>query len=113
MARFATRDVEIGGVRVPQGAMVMLLLSSANRDDARFRDAARLDPARDPQGSMSFGHGVHFCLGAPLARLEARVGIEALAAHIHRFELGPGGPVYGSGFIARTPERLPLRALVA
>ncbi|WP_030023926.1 cytochrome P450 family protein [Streptomyces monomycini] len=80
--RFPVEDVEIGGVRVPQGETVLLSLASANRDPHRFPDAGTLDPGRDAGGHLTFGHGIHYCLGAALGRMETET---ALAALISRF----------------------------
>lgn len=76
--RFVREDMEIAGVRVPRGTTLTLLLASANLDEAAFPNADRLDITRDPNRHVSFGLGAHFCLGAPLARLEARVALPAL-----------------------------------
>ncbi|MCW0213297.1 MAG: cytochrome P450 [Pseudonocardia sp.] len=78
--RFATEDVEVAGVTIPAGAVVMLGLSAANRDDGRFSEAAALDVGRDAGGHVAFGYGLHHCLGAPLARAEGEVAIGALLA---------------------------------
>jgi cytochrome P450 len=77
-ARFAAADVELGGVVIPAGATVTLSLAAANRDPARF-DAPELhDVDRDVSGHLAFGHGIHFCLGASLARLEGEVALGTL-----------------------------------
>ena len=74
--RSATREVEIGGVRIPEGAHLELLYASGNRDDARFHDADHFDLKRpDSSNHMAFGFGIHFCIGAPLARYEGRVAL--------------------------------------
>jgi cytochrome P450 len=78
LARRVTRDTTIHGVTIPAQSEVQLLLGSANRDERRFADPDRLDLSRDPTGHLGFGFGAHFCLGAALARLEARVALEAL-----------------------------------
>jgi vitamin D3 1,25-hydroxylase len=80
--RFATEDLEIGGVRIPKGASVMLSTGGANRDPARFTDPAQFDPDRDTTGHLAFGHGIHRCLGAALVRLEGEI---ALATLFNRF----------------------------
>lgn len=85
--RFAREDVEIAGVPIPRGSMVTLLIASANLDGAAFPDADALDITRSPNRHVSFGFGTHFCLGAPLARLEARIAIPALLRRFERLEL--------------------------
>lgn len=80
--RFPVREVEIGGVRIPAGDMVLLSLAAANRDPERFGCPDQLLLSRGPSAHVSFGHGIHFCLGAPLARLEAQVAIGTV---LHRF----------------------------
>ncbi|MFF9479878.1 cytochrome P450 [Streptomyces sp. NPDC014733] len=76
--RFPREDLEIGGVRVPAGDCVLLSVASANRDEARFPAADRLDLARGLSGHLALGHGIHHCLGAPLARMETAVALGAL-----------------------------------
>jgi cytochrome P450 PksS len=76
--RFAREDLEIAGVAIAKGSTLMPLIASANLDDTAFEHADRLDITRNPNRHVAFGYGAHFCLGAPLARLEARVAIPAL-----------------------------------
>jgi hypothetical protein len=78
--RFAAEDVEIGGVTIPEGAVVMLGLSAANRDAERYPEPDALDVTRDAGGHVAFGYGLHHCLGAQLARTEGEVAIGALLA---------------------------------
>jgi cytochrome P450 len=78
--RFTTEPVDIGGVTIPAGEWVLCATSSANRDPGRFGDAGRLDVTRDAGGHVAFGHGIHYCLGAPLARLEGQIAFGALLA---------------------------------
>ncbi|WFB11007.1 cytochrome P450 [Streptomyces sp. LX-29] len=80
--RFPREDVKIGGVTVPAGETVLLSLASANRDPARFSDPDRINPHDGQIGHLALGHGIHYCLGAPLARLEAEI---ALASLVRRF----------------------------
>jgi len=78
--RFTTQDMTVGGVVIPAGEWVFMATSSANRDPGRFPDPDRLDLSRDTSGHLAFGHGIHYCLGASLARLEAEVALGALLA---------------------------------
>jgi cytochrome P450 len=109
--RTATRDLELAGTKIPKGAYVAPLLGSANRDERRFPDPDRFDVRRNPQGHLGFGFGKHFCLGASLARLEARLAIEALAPELPRLERPGGSPrELVDSFLVRGPRRLELRA---
>jgi cytochrome P450 len=85
--RFTTEDVPVGDVVIPAGEWVLPAISSANRDPAQFPEPDRLDLARDTSGHVAFGHGVHHCLGAPLARMEAEVALAALLARFPRIAL--------------------------
>jgi len=76
--RFAVEDVEIAGTVIPAGSVVMVALASADRDEAAFADPDVLDVTRAPRGHLAFGHGIHFCLGAALARLEGEIAFETL-----------------------------------
>jgi cytochrome P450 len=82
LARYALEDLEIGGVRIPRGDMVLLAIAAADRDPHRFPDPARLDVGAPDPGHLAFGHGIHYCLGAPLARLEGQVAFAALLARL-------------------------------
>lgn len=82
--RFPTEDVEIGGVTIPAGETVLLAIASANRDPDRFTAPDTLDTGREGSGHLSLGHGIHHCLGAPLARMETAIALTAL------FERFPG-----------------------
>lgn len=85
--RFTTEDVLVGDVVIPAGEWVLPALSSADRDPAQFADPDRLDLGRDTSGHLAFGHGVHYCLGAPLARMEAEVALSALLTRFPRMSL--------------------------
>lgn len=76
--RRATEDVEIAGTSIPKDSVVLPIFASANRDGRKYPDGERFDITRNTQGHMAFGHGIHFCLGAPLARLEGAIALEAM-----------------------------------
>jgi len=90
--RFSTEDVPVGDVVIPAGEWVLPATSSANRDPAQFPDPDRLDLNRDTSGHVAFGHGVHHCLGAPLARMEAEVALGALLDRFPRISLAVPEP---------------------
>jgi len=85
--RCATEPVELGGVCIGRGDPVLVSLSGANRDPARFGDPDQLDLGRDSSGHLAFGHGIHYCLGAPLARLEAGIAMSGLLARFGSISL--------------------------
>ena len=106
--RQTARDVEVRGKTIPAGKLVLAVIGSANRDPRHFADPRRFDIGRDPNPHVAFGHGIHFCIGAALARLEARVALTELLARAPRFALdGPWQP--GTGFHVHGPARLPIR----
>ncbi|MCC3768962.1 cytochrome P450 [Streptomyces sp. UNOC14_S4] len=76
--RFPLEDIEIGGVTVPAGETVLLCVASANRDPRHFAEPERLDPTRDRSGHLGLGHGIHYCVGAPLARMEVETALAVL-----------------------------------
>jgi cytochrome P450 len=85
--RFTTEDVPVCDVVIPAAEWVFPAISSANRDPARFPGPDRLDLGRDTSGHVAFGHGIHYCLGAPLARMEAEVALGALLARFPEMSL--------------------------
>lgn len=88
--RVALADTEVGGVPLPLGSRLVCYLGAANRDPQRFPDPDRLDLTRRDGGPMSFGGGMHYCLGAPLARLEAQLAFSALLSRYPDLQLGEG-----------------------
>ncbi|MFG1946070.1 cytochrome P450 [Nonomuraea sp. NPDC048826] len=108
-ARTALADAELDGVMVPAGTMTMALVGAANRDPAVFPDPDRFDVGRAPGRHLAFGLGIHFCLGAPLARLEGEVALAALAGTAPDLELADPDPPYRENLVLRGLARLPVR----
>jgi hypothetical protein len=107
--RTATDGARVAGEEIPKGGIVAPLFASANRDETVFPDPDRFQVARSPRDHLAFGHGIHFCLGAALARLEARTAFEVLLPRIRKPTL-EGGPVrWLPSLVFRGPTRLPLR----
>lgn len=86
--RVAREPVELGGVRIPAGAVVIVSLLSANRDPDRFTDPERLDVGRQDNAQVAFGYGIHHCLGAPLARMEGAIALRSLLVRFPGLRLG-------------------------
>lgn len=109
--RFVREDLDIADVRIPRGSTLTLLLASANLDDAAFPDAHRFDITRTPNRHVGFGLGAHYCLGAPLARIEARIAIPALLRRFPdlRLAIPPESVRWRSNMGLRGIESLPLR----
>ena len=106
--RTATRDVTLHGQRISKGATLAPLIGSANRDERRFADPDRLDLARSAQGHLGFGFGQHFCLGASLARLEARCALEAVVPQLGRYRRSDTTREWIDSFLVRGPASLRL-----
>ncbi|MFF0199775.1 cytochrome P450 [Streptomyces sp. NPDC005017] len=107
--RFAAEPLEIAGVPIAQGESVLVGLTAADRDPARYPDADRFDIRRDPRGHVAFGHGIHYCLGAPLARLEGRIAVRTLLERAPGLALdGPAGE-WLPGMLIRGVRTLPVR----
>jgi cytochrome P450 len=108
--RHLARDCELGGKRLSAGKSVVILNGAANRDPAQFPDPDRFDIARDPNAHVAFGEGIHFCLGAALARLESATAIGAVLARFKHLSLREPDfvPAYRKSFNVRGLLRLPL-----
>jgi len=106
--RTATADVEIGGVLVREGEKIASLLGSANRDETVFANPTEMDITRDPNAHIGFGAGIHFCIGAPLARMEMTTSLPALFERYPTLEL-TAEPVRRPGFVLRGYESVRLR----
>ncbi|MDX2644709.1 cytochrome P450 [Streptomyces sp. PA03-1a] len=109
IARFAREDLTIAGVAIPRGATVVVASAIADRDPARFGDPDRLDITRGDNAHLAFGHGIHYCLGAPLARLEGRIAIGTALRRLPGLALAvPPGELRWRPRVLRGPSRLPV-----
>ncbi len=108
-SRVASEDQDFGGQAIKKGDYMHFMIGAANYDPARFSDAHIFDIERDDVGHVSFGHGIHFCIGAPLARLEARIALRALLERLPRIEILAPAPVYPELFAVRKPLHLWIR----
>jgi pimeloyl-[acyl-carrier protein] synthase len=108
--RFAKEAVSLGGTEIPAGALALMIVAAANRDPAQFKDPQKFDITRDPNEHVAFGEGIHFCIGAPLARMEARITFEAMLERFPRLRLKDPAmkPVYKGSYFLRGLESLPL-----
>jgi cytochrome P450 len=109
LARVAAADIEMGGRTIRQGQRVFAFMNAANRDPEAFADPERFDIGRDPNAHLTFGHGIHFCLGAPLARLEAQIATTRLAERLPDIRLSGGDPEWHDSLILRGVKRLPVQ----
>jgi cytochrome P450 len=109
--RYAPEPLEVGGVLIPAGEPVLVVTSSANRDPARFPDPDRLDLGRDASGHVAFGHGIHYCVGAPLARLEGEIAFGALLSRFPGLSLAadPAALRWRPSSLIHGLETLPVR----
>ncbi|MFF7215178.1 cytochrome P450 [Streptomyces sp. NPDC008238] len=109
IARFAREDLTIAGVAIPRGATVVVASAIADRDPARFADPDRLDVTRADNAHLAFGHGIHYCLGAPLARLEGRIAVGTVLRRLPGLALAvPAEELHWRPRVLRGPARLPV-----
>ncbi len=108
-SRIATEDLELGGTAVKKGQQCVLLLAGANRDPEAFPDPDRFDVRREAPRHLSFGHGVHFCVGAQLARMEATLALQALVTRYPKLSLATTKVAWRPNTVLRGPVSLPLR----
>jgi len=108
--RFAREDITLGDVTIPRDAVVYAVLASANRDERQFNEPNTLDLARQPNRHVAFGHGIHFCLGAPLARLEGQIAIRTLLQRTEGLRLAARDDaiLWRKGLVLRGVNRLPV-----
>ena len=107
IARYVARDVEVQGQTVPEGSVMLFLVGAANRDDRRYPDADRFDIGRDVGQHLTFGYGIHFCLGAALARLEGRVALDEVLQRFPDWEVDRDNARLSSTSTVRGWETLP------
>ena len=106
--RVTNTEIEVGGVTLPAGESVLMLLGAANRDPAHYADPDKLDVGRQNVRPMSFGGGIHHCLGAQLARLEAELVFTALVERLPNLELPEkNNPAWRTSFTLRGLSKLP------
>ncbi len=109
MFRVVARPVELGGQLMQTGQSILAWIGSANRDEAAFDEPDRFETQRNPNKHLAFGHGIHFCLGAPLARLEARIALEAMLRRLKHLRRAPGPPLEAQdSFIVYGVKSLPV-----
>jgi cytochrome P450 len=108
--RFTREPVELGGVRIPAGELLYVSILSANRDASRFEDPDVFDITRETGGHLGFGHGIHYCLGAPLARLETEIVLRAILGRFPGLRLAtdPAAIVYRRSVLMHAPAALPV-----
>jgi cytochrome P450 len=107
--RATNRDVELHGRTIPAGRFVLAMVGSANRDQSHFSEPNKFDIKRDPNPHIAFGHGIHFCLGAALSRLEARIALPDFLSRVKHFELDTDEPLKPrKAFHVHGPSNLPL-----
>lgn len=110
MGRRVQEETELGGVHLKEGDSVLAVIGAANRDPSVFSEPHRLDLGRDPNPHLAFGRGIHYCLGAPLARLEAEVAFGEMARRFPRMRLDPDGkPAFSGNTRFRSMTSLPVR----
>jgi cytochrome P450 len=106
IGRFALADIEVGGVTIPRGSGIRLMLAAGNRDPARFAGPDRFDPDRPDNEHLGFSGGIHYCVGAPLARIEGQVALTALARRLVNPRLVEDPPAYRPNAVLRGPLHL-------
>ena len=107
--RTVLEDVELGGKVAPAKSRAMLLIGGANRDPEQFERPEELDVTREDAGNISFGRGIHHCLGAPLARLEGKIAFEVLLERYDEIQLSSAAPMYKQNIVLRGLRQFPIR----
>lgn len=109
LTRTTTTDVEVAGTTIPKGDQVLLLYGSANHDESAFAEPERFDLTRNPRAHWTFGHGIHFCLGAAVAKLEVRVSLQCLVERLGDWEVDEAAVVRSQLVPTRGINRAPIR----
>jgi cytochrome P450 len=104
--RVAVADIDIAGTTIPKGARIVLLVAGASRDPDRFANPDVFDPDRPDNQHFGFGGGIHYCFGAPLARLEGQIALTALARRLENPRLVDDPPPYRPSPVLRGPQHL-------
>jgi cytochrome P450 len=107
-SRTAIADIDVGGTTIPEGSAITLVLASGSRDPTRFKDPDRFDPDRADNQHLGFGGGIHYCFGAPLARVETQIALTALARRLDNPRLVTDPPPYRPSPVLRGPRHLPV-----
>ena len=108
VGRYVAKDVEVHGEVVPAGSVMLALIGAANRDESRWEDPERFDVLREPIPHIAFGHGIHFCLGAALARVEARIALEELLKRFPTWDVDEAGAHLAQTSTVRGYDALPI-----
>jgi len=109
VTRSTIKDIEISGKTIPKGERVYCMMNAANRDPRKFNDPDRLDITREKNHHVIFGYGIHFCVGAPLARMEGRLALSGLMQRMKEIELGDSPLVWRDSLVLRGLSSLPIR----
>ena len=109
LTRTTTTDVEVAGTTIPKGDQVLLLYGSANHDESAFDHPERFELTRNPRAHWTFGHGIHYCLGAAVAKLEVRVSLQCLVERLGDFEVDEAAVVRSQLVPTRGINRAPIR----
>jgi cytochrome P450 len=112
--RYCREDLELAGTPMPGGSLVLVAIASANRDDRQFERPEEVDLARNPNKHLAFGLGPHYCLGAPLARLEAQIAVNTLLQRTDDLRLAVAAEQlrWRGGLVVRGMKSLPVRARI-
>lgn len=109
MVRTAGEDIHLGRATIPRGDLVLIIVGAANRDPGQFADPDRLDIGRQPNAHLGFAAGIHYCIGAPLARLEAQTAITTLLRRLPDLQVDTTSPVWRGTIALRGLQSLPLK----